>query len=430
MKNMTVCLLGASFDTGNMGVSALAESSIKCILNRWPNAEVTLLASGREDGKHQLTILDRQVSMRKLPIRFCKNVFLPNHFCVLFLYALLFKLVPHERLKSYLKSRNSYFEQIVETDLVADITGGDSFSDLYGMRRFVLGFLCKWLVMLFSKKLVMLPQTYGPFNRRVTKVLARNILNYATVVYSRDHSGVNYVKNLLNAGNMNGEIKFLPDVAFVLDSHRPKDTSITSLEKIKAQNTIVVGLNISGLLFHGGYTRDNMFGLRTNYQELIYEIIELLLKHDKVVVFLIPHVFPPPGFEVESDPEACSHVFLETSKKHQRRVFLLRDEYNQNEIKYIIGLCDFFIGSRMHACIAALSQGIPAIGLAYSKKFRGVFETVDAEQLVVDMRYAKIDETLTTITKAFEQREATARHLKAVIPGVQQQILNVFEDIS
>jgi hypothetical protein len=46
------------------------------------------------------------------------------------------------------------------------------------------------------------------------------------------------------------------------------------------------------------------------------------------------------------------------------------------------------------------------------------------------MRYAGTEEILTTIAEAFEQREATAGHLKAIIPGVQQQILNVFEGTS
>jgi len=427
---MQIGLLGASFDTGNMGVSALAESSVKCILHKWPDAEVTLLASGREDGEHRLKMADKEILMHKLPIRFCKNMFLPNHFLNLALYALLLRLLPLKRVKSYLKSHNSYLEHIVEMDLVIDITGGDSFSDLYGMRRFLLVFLCKWLTIAFRKKLVLFPQTYGPYNRWLTRVLARHILNHADIVYSRDRSGVEFVKDLLNTKSMEGKVKFLPDVAFVLDAHRRDCAEIRSLEGNKTENTVIVGLNVSGLLYHGGYTRNNMFGLKTDYVCLIHSIIDLLMKYDNTVVLLVPHVFPPAGFEVESDPEACLRVYESASEKYSGRVFLARGQYNHNEIKYIIGLCDFFIGSRMHACIAALSQGIPAIGLAYSKKFAGVFETVDVKQLVVDMRGAEVGEVLAAVEKAFEQRDVTTRHLKAVLPRAQRQILNVLEGIS
>ena len=61
-------------------------------------------------------------------------------------------------------------------------------------------------------------------------------------------------------------------------------------------------------------------------------------------------------------------------------------EYDQHEIKGVIGMCDFFVGSRMHACIGALSQGIPCVGVAYSMKFRGVFESVGVADWVVDSR--------------------------------------------
>ena len=109
---------------------------------------------------------------------------------------------------------------------------------------------------------------------------------------------------------------------------------------------------------------------------------------------------------------------------------MVRGEYNQNGIKYIIGLCDFFIGSRMHSCVAALSQNIPTIGLAYSRKFEGVFETVGAGQFVVDLRRTATRDVLPVIVKAFEQREVTAQHLKLAVPEVQRKIWEVFADIT
>ena len=64
---MNVCLLGASFETGNLGVNALAESSIKCVLARWPNATVTLLGSSRTEGSHQLHLFREGCPGRQSP---------------------------------------------------------------------------------------------------------------------------------------------------------------------------------------------------------------------------------------------------------------------------------------------------------------------------------------------------------------------------
>ena len=428
-KKKKIGLLGASFGTGNMGVAALAESIIKVILNRWPDAEVILLDSGQVLGEHRRRIGNKDLCIRELPVRFCKNIFLENHFVVLCLYALLFKVFRWERFKRFCARRNASLHCITQMDMVADITGGDSFSDIYGMRRFTLGFLRKWLVLLFNKDLVMLPQTYGPFKRRLSRAMARYILRRASLVYSRDRAGVEYVNNLLN-NTENGKVRFAPDVGFVLDSRKPKQLDIEPSADIQAQNSIVVGLNVSGLLFNGGYNRNNMFGLKTDYRELIYAVIEMLLKNEKAVVLLIPHVFPPIGCEVESDPVACLEVYKKLGQEYQGRIFLVKGKYDQGEIKYVIGLCDFFIGSRMHSCIAALSQYIPTIGIAYSKKFRGVFETIDAEQFVVDTRQQSTEEILDVITKSLQQRKVIAERLKKVVPKIQGMVLNMLQDVA
>jgi len=427
-KKKKICLLGASFDTGNMGVTALAESSIKIILNQWPNAEVILLGSGYVPQQRHLFLLDKEICVRTLPIRFSKNIFLPYHFLWFVFYGLLAKLLPSSRLKDALVNRNRYFRLLFETDLVADITGGDSFSDIYGFRRFFLGFLCKWLIFFLGKELILLPQTYGPFSRRPTRIMARYILRHASLVYSRGQEGLEYVRNLVGGCVNNVKVRFAPEVAFVLDSRKPYHFDMSPLSRILESRT-VVGLNVSGLLFNGGYTQDNMFALKTDYRALIYNIVEMLLEDKNVIVLLVPHVFPPPGYEVESDPKACLEIYKHLNQRYPERMVLVQGEYDHNEIKYIIGLCDFFIGSRMHSCIAAMSQCIPTVGIAYSKKFQEVFETVDMGHVVADMKSNTQEEILMRITKAFQERLEIGTQLKSVIPQLRKTTLNLFNDI-
>jgi len=421
---MRIGLLGASFDTGNMGVSALAESTMKIILNRWPDAEVALLDSGRLLGEHQLRIGDEDLCIKELPVRFCKNVFLGNHFLVLCLYALLFKVFHGERFRRFCMRRNASLNCIIQMDMVADITGGDSFSDIYGMRRFILGFLRKWLVLLYGKKLIMLPQTYGPFERRLSRAMARYILRRASLVYSRDRAGVEEVNKLLN-NTENGKVRFAPDVGFVLDSREPQNTEISELRKLRAEDAIVVGLNISGLLYNGGHTKNERFGLKTDYRQLVYQVARLLLENDKVKLLLVPHVLPPAP-AVVNDTVACLDLYKHLGREYPGRIFLVKGEYDQGEIKYVIGLCDFFIGSRMHSCIAALSQCIPTVGLAYSKKFEGVFESIGLGHCVVDARSFSEKEVLEKIEYVFERKEQIREHMKQSIPQINEDILNIF----
>jgi len=426
---MKICLLGASFETGNMGVNALAESAIKCARHRWPEAEVVLLGSGRKADEQRLMIQDSRLCIRKLPLRFCRNVFMAEHFCVLLGCALLLKVVRAGWLKRLLCGHNPYLKEIVECDLAADITGGDSFSDIYGMKRFVLGYLEKWLMVVFGKPLVLLPQTYGPYNRPITRLLARHILKRSKLVYARDHQGFEYLQQTLSSGNVDGRIRFAPDVAFVLDARKPDSSAMDRLLDGKADQTIV-GLNISGLLFHGGYTRDNMFGLAVDYRKLIASVIDFFMAQRNVCVVLIPHVFPNTGYEVESDPAACRSIYESMPDIHRNRIFPAPSSYNHNEIKYLIGRTDFFIGSRMHSCIAAMSQCVPTVGIAYSRKFKGVFETVGMQDFVADMRSSTQQEVLEKISESFGKRRETAVHLARVMPGIKEKILDVFKDVA
>jgi colanic acid/amylovoran biosynthesis protein len=52
------------------------------------------------------------------------------------------------------------------------------------------------------------------------------------------------------------------------------------------------------------------------------------------------------------------------------------------------------VGTRLHACIMALSVGVPAIALAYQEKSRGVMEGVGLEHLVFDAADFQADDVL------------------------------------
>jgi colanic acid/amylovoran biosynthesis protein len=427
----TICVLGASFRTGNLGVNALAESTIKILLLRWPQAEIVLFGSGYRPEDLRVPVGDREITVRTVPVRFCKRLLIPYHFVWFALYGLLARLLPWAGARRRLFAHNPYCRALHEARLVVDITGGDSFSDIYGMRRFTLGFLQKWLVLLYGKSLVMMPQTYGPFTRAMARRLARYILNRARKVYSRDSAGIEYVKDLLGGRNADGKVLFAPDVAFLLDARKPAVLDVDGLDRVRAASSVVVGLNISGLLYYGGYTGGNEFGLTVAYPELVHEVVDFLLQKKDVLVLLVPHVIPTQEYQgdVENDLKACLEVHERSSGRYPQRLFVARRPYDQGQIKYVIGLCDFFIGTRMHSCIAALSQGIPAVGLAYSKKFRGVFESVGVGELALDMRQGGIDEMVAGIERALAARDALAKRLQETIPPVRQQVLSLLENL-
>jgi polysaccharide pyruvyl transferase WcaK-like protein len=177
----------------------------------------------------------------------------------------------------------------------------------------------------------------------------------------------------------------------------------------------------------GGYTRNNMFGLRVEYEELLYGLIDFLIENKCARVLLIPHVFGSGG---ESDSAVCERIYEQLKNKYPGSLGLVRGFYDQSEIKHIIGLCDFFIGARMHACIAAISQSVPAVAIAYSDKFIGVMETVGVEGLVADARKSDQEEILRIVEKAYEQRAMFQQQLDRKIPEVRARVLSLFDGLS
>ena len=182
---------------------------------------------------------------------------------------------------------------------------------------------------------------------------------------------------------------------------------------------------MNGLVYNGGYTRSNMFGLRLDYRSFVKKLVQVLLAEESNRVMLVSHTIAPAG-RVESDPDACRAVWQQVAPSLRERLHIVEGEYDQHELKGLIGMCDFFVGSRMHACIAALSQGIPTVGIAYSRKFHGVFETVGAAACVIDGRTEETDSAIDKTLRLFAGREVIRPALQAKSRIARENLGDVF----
>ncbi|MGZ6291230.1 MAG: polysaccharide pyruvyl transferase family protein [Syntrophales bacterium] len=426
MREKSILLMGATFSTDNMGVSALTAGSIEAGLHTWPNARILLLDYGKERRRIRYDSANGPVMVDLLNMRFSKRFYLRNHIAILILLAMVLRLLPR-RLRQFMFLRNMYFKEISSADFAVAISGGDSFSDIYGLRRFFYSSLPQILVQMIGNKLIFLPQTVGPFNHWIARTMAGYILKRATLVYSRDYAGLEEMQSFLNGHFDPARFRFCYDVGFVVNPVRPEKVDLEGFAGKDGIST-TVGLNVSGLLWMGGYKRNNQFGLKTDYKLLIKELIDHLISGKGATVILIPHVFEG-GNSSESDQSACERLYLDLKCKYGDRLYWARGRYDQSEIKYIIGLCDFFIGSRMHACIAALSQCIPTVPVAYSKKFIGVMETIGVESYIADPRSMNEHEILHTVDRAWTERDSIRQHLKSKMLEVNVRVLNLFKEI-
>ncbi|MET1414848.1 polysaccharide pyruvyl transferase family protein [Roseibium sp. HPY-6] len=274
---------------------------------------------------------------------------------------------------------------IRECDLVIDISAGDSFADIYGTNRIVTNFLGKLAVLLAGKPLLFAPQTIGPFKSRWAHLIARFFIKRAALVTARDRLSSYFIAEL----KLGDKAIEATDVAMRL---RYDPNAYPRSERLR------VGLNVSGLLYNGGYTGKNMFELKADYKTVIQKVVGALLADESnPEVHFIGHVnseYQP----VEDDFRVARALAEEFSG-----TVLAPRFKNPSDAKSYISTMDFFAGARMHACIAAFSSGVPVVPMAYSRKFEGLFGTLGYDR-TTDCQSETEDKIVSSIMTGYRNR--------------------------
>jgi colanic acid/amylovoran biosynthesis protein len=418
---MKIAIMGTPVSSGNRGVLALGASLISLCSEATSGGEVVLLLINRDKQPVPFRVGGQ---VRQIPVihaRRSPRTHIRHHVAWIVLMSLLYRLLPVASFRRAIARSTPWVETVAEADLVGDVHGGDSFSDIYGLKGLWESFLMDWTVVMIKGSMVQFPQTYGPYKSPVARFLAAFLLRRSSVIIARDKESRKIAQALVGAGKT---VLLSPDVAFSLESIRPGQVELDPPLGGPTPGG-VIGLNVNGLMYHGGYTRNNMFGLKLHYAAFLPVLVVALLKESTGELWLVPHTFAPDG-DVESDPDASRKLREALPPEFRTRVRIVHREYDQYEIKGVIGQCDFFVGSRMHACIAALSQGIPCVGVAYSMKFAGVFESVGMEEWVVDGRATAGDQAVTRIMELYRKRSGVRAGLSRRAAEARVQLRDVF----
>jgi polysaccharide pyruvyl transferase WcaK-like protein len=367
----TIILANATIRSGNKGCVALCYSIIYLIDNilaqKGIEYRLYLTDSKEKEGTHSVNICGKTI---------------------------LFESIDYPMQNSWINtvkhiSKNLKLYKIFkQADYIMDIGQGDSFADIYGAYRFNKIDRIHRVARFLSKPYILLPQTIGPFTNPAVRGKAIKSITGASLVMTRDGQSLDYVKEL--AGNK-AHVKEFIDVAFFLP-----------YTKMDFDNNFVhVGVNISGLLWNGGYTRDNQFGLKTDYQQIMRKVLAWYLTQDNVKIHLISHAMTGER-KVENDYEVAFDLW---KTLHHDRLVLAPLFFSPIEAKNYIAGMDFFMGARMHATIAAFSAGVPVIPMAYSRKFNGLFIDTLSYSHLIDLKEDDESTILTMVKEDFSNRD-------------------------
>lgn len=325
--NKTIGLFGVALHSTNYGVTALGISQIAMLESIAEENECTfkyIVFSG--ESKKETECIKNYIPVEKV------------------------EFVDIVRIKTGFKGIQSLKKNIQRCDAVIDLTYGDSFSDIYGMKNFVLYSVPKLITEKQHVPLILGPQTYGPFKSKVAEHLAKKMLKNTDYIFARDDESAQQVSQLIPKKR----VCVTSDLAMEL----PYDKQLADR---KYDDDLNIGINISNLLWHDG--KD--FGFKLDYVQFTKQLIEEL--SHMYNVHLIAHTY---------DKNDGEYRIAEELHRLYPKTILARTFVSPIDAKNYISKMDFFIGARMHATIGAFSSGVPIAPIAYSRKFSGLYGSI------------------------------------------------------
>ncbi len=240
--------------------------------------------------------------------------------------------------KEALTRRHGLGRWFSQFDIILDTRAGDSFADIYGLPRLASMCAATEYARRAGVPVVLTPQTIGPFNSRLATAMARRSLKTASVVMARDSESAQASAKLGQPVDV-----LTTDVVFALDV--PEATGARD-----------VVLNVSGLLWHPGPHVGS-----AAYRATVTAVYDTLTAQGRTVA-LLAHVLP------SDNPDDDIPAVQEFQRTHAPEAEILQPT-SLDDVREMLAGAELVIGSRMHACLNALSVGTPAIPLAYSRKF-------------------------------------------------------------
>lgn len=311
----------------------------------------------------------------------------------------------------------SYWRALDRLDCILDIGAGDSFTDIYGAKRFGFMWLTKVMAEARRKPLVLSPQTIGPFSRQPQTAMAAFAMNHAELIVARDPLSHEVARRMSPRARTLQAV----DVAFALPFER----------RARTPGHTAVGVNVSGLLFNGGYSGANEFGMQVDYADYSRRLIAGLLARADTSVHLICHV------NTDIIPQDDDRRVADRLAAEFPGVVRGPDFASPSEAKSYISGLDFLVAGRMHACIAAFSSGVPVVPVAYSRKFSGLFEGVLGYPHVVPVKGLDAAGALAFTLERLDRREALeadiargAALVDGLLEGYRRELVQLFTRVA
>lgn len=243
------------------------------------------------------------------------------------------------------------------------MTGGDIISLDYGLESlYYWSRICEF-AMEQGIPTALLGASIGPFSthpateRRMVAFLKR-----FSLITVRETASLAYLESIGISG-----AHLVTDPAFALE---PEDARSECPDCFVSPRKML-GFNVSPLIRK---FREDVESKLALDREVVKFLATIVANDPELSIVLVPHVDPLSGAAENSDSVYMAGLLSQLKQLGVgvERIIVVPSTLNAAQLKDVIGLCDYFIGARTHATIAALSREVPTISIAYSVKAKGI----------------------------------------------------------
>ncbi|NQT51993.1 polysaccharide pyruvyl transferase family protein [bacterium] len=296
--------------------------------------------------------------------------------------------------------------------------GGQILLDEYGFISIPYRMHRPMLARLFRRPVMCFAVGAGPLTGRFCRWLAKVCLKRFSVVTVRDHVSVELLRDI----GLKREVIQTVDSAVALKSAGPERArEILASEGVKTERPIFaflpfgpayrVGKSAVPLIFRRNRASRDAEG-QAKYDRhvgIVAATLNRLIEDAGVHVLLAG---PDPSESHGGDLAMARDIRAAMGDTEHAHV--LETDCSPKELKAVLGLCEFAVGSRMHGLILSAGEGVPHLGICFNDKTRGWARIMQLERCFIDEdQVADAEQLYGLIRGAWDERAALREHVVA-----------------
>jgi colanic acid/amylovoran biosynthesis protein len=328
-----------------------------------------------------------------------------------------------------IKEKTRLLNALKSSDLVLSTGGGYffSYSRFFPGPMYLQNYLHVKMANILKKPLVFLPQSFGPVNNKIGRILLSEALSHQNVrkIFVRENESVDFLETL-RFKNSRQKIKYCQDMAFLLQQPYNNGYEENKISDIRLNPSIAFTLRQWD--FPGIKKKQEKSAAQKNYIESLATAAETITGILKGRLIIFPQVRGPGVFE--NDRIISKDFYKKLEKKLGGECIDYIDfEESLDPIEIIRALknIDVLVATRFHSAIFGLLALKPVISISYQHKSSGIMKSLGLEKYCIDIKDLNPVKILSLLNEILDDYDEIVLKIKKILSFAKTEINSCLE---